>query len=120
MWNLPDREFIARLQKLNGTPPAVLANDEIMSLTLPVLRADFAVSETYVYSPREPLACPISAFGGSRDTEVSHADLEAWRVHTRSKFLLRACPGDHFFLHDNRDAILSAIGKDLAGLSMSS
>ncbi|MEO8593992.1 MAG: alpha/beta fold hydrolase [Candidatus Solibacter sp.] len=114
MHTLPDPELKRRLRKLNGTPEDVLAHDELMSLALPLLKADFAISETYSYAPREPLSCPISAFGGSHDTEVSSVDLDAWRLHTRLSFRLRICPGDHFFIHANRDALLSAIESDLA------
>src|SRR5205823_631917 len=40
---LPDAEFRQELRRLGGTPPAVLENDELMGLVLPLLRADFAL-----------------------------------------------------------------------------
>jgi len=113
MHSLPDPELKRRLRTLNGTSEDVLANDELMNLALPLLKADFAISETYSYAPREPLPCPISAFGGSHDLEVGSADLDAWRLHTSRSFRLRICPGDHFFLHANRDTLLLAIESDL-------
>jgi medium-chain acyl-[acyl-carrier-protein] hydrolase len=114
MHEMPDPEFKRGLRNLNGIPEELLANDELMSIAVPLLRADFAVSETYVYSPRESLDCPISVFGGSHDRQVPLADLEAWRQHTSARFRLRICPGDHFFLHANRDALLAAVESDLA------
>jgi surfactin synthase thioesterase subunit len=111
---LPDPEFIAELERLNGTPAEVLQNAELMELLLPVLRADFAVNETYTYSAGEPLDCPISAFGGLQDTLTSRDKLEAWRHQTRGAFTLRMFPGDHFFLHNTRAALLHALAQDAA------
>ncbi len=111
---LPDPEFIAELGHLNGTPAEVLQNAELMELLLPVLRADFAVNETYIYTAGEPLECPISAFGGLRDNLTSRDKLEAWRHQTRGAFTLRMFPGDHFFLHNTRAALLHALAQDVA------
>jgi surfactin synthase thioesterase subunit len=97
---LPEREFLAELRRLNGTPSELLDHEELMEIMLPVLRADFAVYETYVYSTDPPLNCPISAFGGVDDRRVNYRDLEAWRTQTNLSFSLRMFPGDHFFLKD--------------------
>ena len=96
---LPNSEFLQELRRLNGTPEAVLQNDELMQLLLPTLRADFAVLETYVYTPQPLLDYPITAFGGLQDPEVCCEVLEAWRDQTRAAFSLHKFPGDHFFLH---------------------
>lgn len=110
---LPESEFVEELRRLNGTPDSVLQNAELMQLVLPVLRADFALLETYVYSTEAPLDCPISAFGGLQDGEVSYDDLAAWREQTNSSFTLSMFPGNHFFLQSARSLILSAVSQDL-------
>jgi medium-chain acyl-[acyl-carrier-protein] hydrolase len=110
---LPESAFVEELRRLNGTPESVLQNPELMQLVLPILRADFALSETFVYSTEDPLDCPISAFGGLQDGEVSHNDLAAWREQTHSSFTLRIFPGNHFFLQSARALILSAVSQEL-------
>jgi medium-chain acyl-[acyl-carrier-protein] hydrolase len=112
--DLPEPEFLAKLRDLNGTPEEVLQHTELMRLLMPVLRADFAVNETYFYRPEAPLAMGISAFGGLGDREVTRDDLALWREHTRGPFRLRMLPGDHFFLHGGRDLIAEAVARDLA------
>jgi medium-chain acyl-[acyl-carrier-protein] hydrolase len=97
-YNLPPEGFHKRLRELNGTPEAVLRDPEMMDLISPLLRSDFELSETYQRERRSPLGCPVSAFGGIDDIEVSLADLEAWRLTTVGAFRLRRFPGDHFFL----------------------
>lgn len=111
--NLPDIEFAETLRRFKGTPEALLQNEELLQLFLPLLRADIALHETYQYIPGEPFDCPISAFGGLEDGEVSRENLEAWRVHTRGEFTLRMFPGDHFFLRSARAILLEAISHTL-------
>jgi medium-chain acyl-[acyl-carrier-protein] hydrolase len=110
---LPEREFLAELHRLNGTPTEVLAHQELMEIMLPVLRADFALYENYVYAPDSPLDCPISAFGGLQDHRVSHSDLEAWRDQTSVSFSLRMFPGDHFFLNTTPSLLLQVLSREL-------
>ncbi|BAZ11497.1 putative thioesterase [Calothrix sp. NIES-4071] len=70
--DLPELAFKEELRHLGGTPSSVLDNPELMQLLIPMLRADFAVLETYVYKHEQPLDCLITVFGGLQDTEVSH------------------------------------------------
>lgn len=111
---LPEAEFIERLRELNGTPEEVLEHAELMKLLIPVLRADFAVNETYAYKEEQPFDFGISAFGGLGDKEVTRDEVAGWKEHTRGRFRLRMLPGDHFFIHDTRDMVLEAVARDLA------
>jgi medium-chain acyl-[acyl-carrier-protein] hydrolase len=112
---LPEGEFLVELRRLNGIPGKVLEEVELMQIMLPVLRADLAVYETYVYSTERPLNCPISAFGGLQDHRVSRGDLEAWRGQTSGSFSLRMFPGDHFFLNTTQPLLLQVLSQELRG-----
>lgn len=100
--NLPEADFLRALQQLNGTPEAVFNNHELMELLIPILRADFAVLETYTYTPEAPLNSPISVFGGLQDKEVPIEQLEAWQAQTLNSFALKMLPGDHFFINSSQ------------------
>jgi medium-chain acyl-[acyl-carrier-protein] hydrolase len=113
---LPNSEFLEELRRLNGTPEAVLQNEELMQLLLPTLRADFAVLETYAYTPEPPLGCPITAFGGLQDQEVCCELLEAWREQTHAAFSRQMFPGDHFFLHTAQSLLLQSLNQVLTPL----
>ncbi len=110
---LPEPEFIEELRRLNGTPKAVLENAELMQLLIPILRADFAVLETYVYAPKPILDCPITAFGGLQDEEVSCDELQGWRNQTNAAFSEQMFPGDHFFLHSEQSLLLQSLSQEL-------
>ena len=112
---LPEEEFLVELRRLNGIPGKVLEEVELMQIMLPVLRADLAVYETYVYSTEPPLNCPISTFGGLQDRRVSRGDLEAWRDQTSASFSLRMFPGDHFFWHTTQPLLLQVLSQELRG-----
>jgi len=108
---LPEKEFLAELRRLNGTPNELLDHQELMEIVLPLLRADFSLFETYEYSPEPPLNCPISAYGGLQDHRVKDSDLEAWRKQTSASFSLQMLPGDHFFL--NQPLLLRVLAEEL-------
>ena len=55
-YNLPEPAFIERLRHLDGTPREVLEEPEMMRLMLPLLRADFELSQTSAYTPEPELA----------------------------------------------------------------
>jgi medium-chain acyl-[acyl-carrier-protein] hydrolase len=110
---LSEAEFIEELRRLNGTPEALLENAELMQLLVPILRADFEVLETYVYTTEPPLNCPITAFGGLEDREVNYDELQAWCEQTNAAFSLQMFKGDHFFLHSAQSLLLQSISQEL-------
>src|SRR5205823_539025 len=58
-----DEELLEELKRLEGAPPELLANEELLRLSLPALRADSTLYRNYVYLEDEPLDCPIRAYG---------------------------------------------------------
>jgi medium-chain acyl-[acyl-carrier-protein] hydrolase len=68
-YDLPEPEFIEELRHLNGTPPEILEQPELMRLLVPLLRAEFELCQTYVYQPGPNLDCPLHIFGGVDDGE---------------------------------------------------
>ena len=113
--HLPDEALTEEIRCLNGTPREVLENRELMQLLLPTIRADFAVCETYTCHEEPPLACPLTAFGGADDPQVSEAQLAEWCDYTSAAFSLRTFSGDHFFLHARQGEVLAAIAEEIAG-----
>lgn len=110
---MTDAQLIDRLRADNGTPESVLQEPEFVSLFLPIIRADFAVSEAECFVAEEPLSCPISAFGGLSDPRATAAEIDAWREHTSAAFSRELFPGGHFFLDSARGALLRAVADRL-------
>jgi medium-chain acyl-[acyl-carrier-protein] hydrolase len=112
-YNLPVNEFAEELRRLNGTPREVLEHQELMELMIPLLRADFQVCQTYCYTEEPALDCPITAFGGLYDHEVTREMVGAWREQTSSSFRLLMMPGDHFFVNSAQERILDILAQEL-------
>ena len=110
---LPEQEFIEKLRLLNGTPEEVLQDQELLHLLLPLLRADFALCETYRYMPDSLLRCSLTVFGGLEDKDVSRESLNAWREEVSGPFKLRFFSGDHFFLQKEQASLLRVMALDL-------
>jgi surfactin synthase thioesterase subunit len=113
---LPDREFIDQLRGLCGFPDEVIANDELLALFLPVLRADFQLCETYEFRREQPLACRIVALGGRDDAEISPCRLEAWQEQTSGSFRLALFEGGHLFIHSNEEGVVRVVCDELEAL----
>ncbi|WP_307826556.1 thioesterase II family protein [Streptomyces pactum] len=108
-----EAEVRAALLAMGGTPPELLANEEIMALALPVLRADHSVLETYRYRPRPPLPLPVTVFGGSADEVAPPEVLGGWREHSDRPVAIRLFPGGHFFLTTAPAEVMRGIAHGL-------
>lgn len=108
---LPEPEFRARLREFNGTPDEVLADEQLMEVVGPILRADLAIPATYRHPPGARVTWPITAFAGEKDQEAPPADVGEWREETTAGFRLHVLPDDHFFVHSQEDALLRALAE---------
>jgi medium-chain acyl-[acyl-carrier-protein] hydrolase len=112
--SLPDREFMMEVDRRHGgVPQPVAANQDLVDLLLPSLKADYRLFEGYQYVPERPLSCPISGFGGTTDACVLRQHLEPWREQTSGPFTLHTMEGGHFFVNDLRADVVSTIQADL-------
>lgn len=107
-----DEELKEQLRDLQGTPPEVLANQELMELTLPILRADFLMCGRYQYRARAPLTCALHVLGGTGD-RASQEQLVAWQREGRGSFILDMLPGGHFFIHEHEARVLRLLSSQL-------
>ncbi|MCX4521958.1 alpha/beta fold hydrolase [Streptomyces anulatus] len=106
---LPDREFIALLRQMGATPEAILDEPEMIGLLLPMLRADFALSERYRYTPGKPLPTPIVTVGGSDDPEIAPAAMASWAEETTLSLTQIVLAGGHLFIHEDEAGLLAHI-----------
>ncbi len=69
--------------------------------------------ETYRYVEDEPLTCEIVAIGGRNDPRVNGDGLALWRRQTTGPFWSTTFEGGHFYLQQQREALLSLLGQIL-------
>lgn len=109
--DLPDEEFIQELRNLEGTPEEVLANRELMTLLMSLLRADFRIAETYSVAPGIPFEFGISLLGGRDDAGVTEEDLQAWQTHFRRSAQIELCDGGHLFIDAAGERVVDLINR---------
>ena len=117
MHDLPEPAFRAALHRLGGIPEPIFQDAELMALFLPLLRAEFTVSETATTPHEAPLACPISALGGATDERATPEELDAWRVHTAAAFERETFAGGHFFLQSEHAELLAWLSSRLSRIT---
>lgn len=116
--DLPKSELLRELHKNGGTPEAVLADEDLLELVIPMIRSDFKMAEKYLHKDLTPVKCDLSVFGGDADSTVEHESLDAWSRHTRGRFEVQLFRGGHFYLHQNEQVLAEAIEAILAKAAM--
>lgn len=113
---LPDHEFAAAVGHYGGIPPEVRETPEVMALFLPALRSDFEIFDDYRFAPAAAPTCPAHLFGGREDRQVAVTQLEAWRDVLPGLRSTELLPGGHFFLVEQRAALLASLADKLAAV----
>ena len=108
-----DATFLAEIRKLGAASSDVLAEPAVATMLLPVLRADFALIETYGATGAAKVRCPIVAYVGDRDEECPTEDVRAWREVTSGRFEFRVFDGDHFYLEHRQAELLRHVAGHL-------
>jgi medium-chain acyl-[acyl-carrier-protein] hydrolase len=106
---LGDEQFLAEVCRYQGLPDEVLAHRELIDLFLPILRADFTITETYRHAPRPALRTPLLILGGEHDPMVAPAELSHWLALTTAPSRIETFPGGHFYLDQHRDALVDRL-----------
>ncbi|MEV7782516.1 alpha/beta fold hydrolase [Kitasatospora sp. NPDC088351] len=112
---LPDAELLAELARLGGTDERVLADPELRLIILPSLRSDYTAIETYRCAPDAVVPQPITALVGDADPRATLDEVRDWARHTTAAFDLKVFPGGHFYLADQRPAVLDVLAAHLGG-----
>jgi len=118
--HLDDDAFVEQLIEIGGSGEGLLSDPALRAIFLPMLRADFAATETYRRTPaaaHPPLDTPALLVYGSRDVEASRAEVAAWRDWLRDANDPVTIAGDHFYVTRRPRAFLSQIMRGLESIS---
>lgn len=114
-YSMSDVDLQQNLASLGGMPEEVMNSPELLHMLLPVLRSDFKLTERYGYDGHSVMTCPVTAFVGTRDPEVSVPVMRDWKNVSGEMFSFQSLDGDHFYLlaPDQRRRLLAHIGTAL-------
>jgi surfactin synthase thioesterase subunit len=114
---LPERQFITAVtERYGGFPREVLANQDLIELVIPILKADFALIERYRFEVGATVPVKIAVFGGNADKAVPSRELLHWSDLVRNNETVHHVmfAGDHFFLNSERELVLTEVERLLA------
>ncbi len=112
---LSDAAFRHKLGEMGGTPRAVLDNDELMELLLPVIRSDFKAIETWVSRCPALRRTAVMAIGAALDKESHSARLQDWQHVTLAGTTVHEIPAaGHFCIHSHQDRYLEQVTRAVA------
>lgn len=112
---LPRTDFLKILKRFGGTPIEVIANQELMELFEPVLRADFQALADYIHEKSEPLGVPMTVLWG-RDENVTRAEALSWQEQTTKDFSFLEFSGGHFFIFQHAAEIVGIFSRAVAAV----
>ncbi len=113
-----DRQMLDKLKSLASDDMASRYVPELMTLLLPVFRADFEAIETYQRRDAQRLTCPVFAAVGDHDSEVTPEQMARWGNITDGVFQLRIFAGGHFYLDHQREGLLAFLNREFAAVSV--
>ena len=103
---LPESEFIEKIRAYyGGIPQVILDEPTLLAMTLPTLRADLEVVETYEHRPEAPLDCDFSVFAGTEDRSIQEESLAAWSNHTTGECDVTFLQGNHLILETQAERL---------------
>jgi medium-chain acyl-[acyl-carrier-protein] hydrolase len=115
---LPDAAFVEAIcARYNGIPQLILDQPDMMRMFLPIIRSDLEAIETYAYRQEAALDIPFFVYGGRDDEQLLPGNIAGWKALTTAGFEPRLFAGGHFYLQDERDALIQALIEDLSSLA---
>jgi len=85
----------ARFRQLVDLDRRVLDNPPLRRMVEPMLRADFALADSYVHTPAPPLPIDVSVWLGAADGLTTREEALAWAAHTSGPFAFHTHEGGH-------------------------
>ena len=113
IWQFDDEAFTRELTRYGAMPKETLEQTELYQLLMPAIRADFELSETYIYQADRKIRCPVTAIGGYQDHIVPEEDIEGWQEQAEADFESIMLEGDHSLVHSAKDALLRIMSQRL-------
>ena len=97
--------FRSELKKMGGIPDEVFNEESIMSFFEPIIKADFKAIESYEPIDVTLYGLKVMVYYG-RDDDFSLEQVACWQRISTQKISCKAFDGGHFFVLDEREAII--------------
>lgn len=104
-----DSDILAELRRLNPRNNALVESPELAALLVPIIRSDYRLIENYRPHNTPVIGCPIDVLAGRDDPDLPTDQACAWADYTSASCQVHLFPGDHFFINQQRDAVVDTV-----------
>ncbi|CAM3922600.1 Linear gramicidin dehydrogenase LgrE [compost metagenome] len=111
----PDQALLDDVQRLSSRPNPLLEDPALREMFMPSLRNDYRIVETYGCAAPQPLSSRIAVFYPEQDPEIDLDEALAWQAASLQPLHLQRWQGEHFYLIEQRQALLDALAATLLG-----
>ena len=106
-----DEEFLEIIKANGGTPREFFEHPELISVFLPILRADYQVVDTYHFMQgREKLTSNVCVLNGRDDFEIMQGS-GGWQELCQGECKEIMFEGGHFFINDHMGEVVSIVNN---------
>lgn len=113
---LCDDDFVQKLVQMGGTPHEVAENKQLMSLLIPMLKADFGLSHSHSFSVAQHFECPATIIYGDQDERTTYETIQDWQMYFSKPIKIRCIEGGHFYINENKEAVSREINQVIESL----
>lgn len=106
---MTDDDLCAELAGLGGIDPELLELPEMREMVLPVIRGDYGLLADYQPRRGDLLSCPVSAFVGVEDAELSPEGAARWGEWTSGPSEVVEFTGGHFYLSEQPERVIGEL-----------
>ena len=107
--SIGDSAMVEEIERMGGTPKAVLEHPEMMQFIVNLLRGDLKTHESFVYDGQK-IDIPVVAHCGTLD-DATWEEIEFWGDVTTARFEMEQFSGDHFFIKNLGSSYLRSLLK---------
>jgi medium-chain acyl-[acyl-carrier-protein] hydrolase len=108
-----DESLLATVRRDADASGEILANAELMTLLLPVLRADLGLVADYVNRPEPPLRSPLILYYGRDEVLDPTLLVKQWAPAAARTPVARSFAGGHLFVDQQSEAVLAQLADDV-------
>ena len=96
-------------------PKEIFENGELLNKFLPILRSDFQLHESYEFNKNGDgiLETNLSVLYGEKDSTVIQENVFLWEEYTTKRCTFHKFRGNHFFINNHGNEIITIIEKAL-------
>lgn len=109
---LDNDELKKKVSQLGGTPKEIFESSIFDEYFLPIIRADYYITETYISNQIVPFTCSCTVYNGL-DDDLTEEDLMSWKAYSPIGFNIKNFPGSHFFINENCEEVLKHLNLTL-------